>query len=128
MPIIAWTGAAPHSSGCICAGPDRSPARDSNEWLPPFTGNHRCDCLRKVDLGTGGRATGESPKLAKYLGFRKLACSSDGFVEDSAWLQVLGAATSKHLFQLCPLGCGQVCRLGRKSRSRTDITNTGPHG
>ena len=55
MPITASTRAAPHSSGCICAGPDRSLAWDSNEWLPPFTGNYGCGCVRKVDLGTSGR-------------------------------------------------------------------------
>ena len=61
MPITASTRAAPHSSGCICAGPDRSLAWDSNEWLPPFTGNYGCGCLRKVDLGTAGRGNPKYP-------------------------------------------------------------------
>ncbi len=63
MPITASARAAPHSSGCICAGPDRSLAWDSNEWLPPFTGNYGCDCLRKVDLGTGGRGDPKYPAI-----------------------------------------------------------------
>ena len=49
--------------GCICAGPERSLAWDSNKWLPPFSGNYRCDCLRKVDLGTGGRGNQECPAI-----------------------------------------------------------------
>jgi len=48
------------------------------------------------------------------LDSRKLACSRDGFVEDSAWLQVLGAATSKYLFQRCLLERGQVCSANAK--------------
>ena len=63
MPITASTRAAPHSSGCICAGPDRSLAWDSNEWLPPFTGNYGCDCLHKVDLGTAGRGNPKYPAI-----------------------------------------------------------------
>jgi hypothetical protein len=63
MPITASTRAAPHSSGCICAGPDRSLAWDGNEWLPPFTGNYGCDCLRKVDLGTAGRGNPKYPAI-----------------------------------------------------------------
>jgi hypothetical protein len=34
MPITASTRAAPHSSRCICAEPDRWLTWDSNEWLP----------------------------------------------------------------------------------------------
>ena len=62
-PITASTRAAPHSSGCICAGPDRSLAWDSNEWLPPFTGNYGCGCLRKVDFGTAGRGNPKYPAV-----------------------------------------------------------------
>jgi hypothetical protein len=63
MPITASTRAAPHSSACICAGPDCSLAWDSNDWLPPFTGNYGCDCLRKVDLGTAGRGNPKYPAI-----------------------------------------------------------------
>ena len=58
--------------------------------------------------------TGASPKLAKYLDSRKPACSRDGFVEDSAWLQVPGAAASKSLFRRCLLECGQACSADAK--------------
>jgi hypothetical protein len=61
MPITASTRAAPHSSGCICAGPDRSLAWESNKWLPTYTVKCGRDCLRKIDLGTGGRGSPKTP-------------------------------------------------------------------
>jgi hypothetical protein len=33
----------------------------SSKWLPPYTANYGCDCLRKVDLGTGSRGNPKRP-------------------------------------------------------------------
>ena len=35
----------------------------SSKWLPPYTANQGCDCLRKVDLGTGSRGNPKDPAI-----------------------------------------------------------------
>ena len=35
----------------------------SSKWLPPYTANQGCDCLRKVDLGTGSRGNPKDPAV-----------------------------------------------------------------
>jgi hypothetical protein len=62
MPITASTRAAPHSSGWICAGPDRSLTWDGAASgypdIPPTT---VAIALRKVDFGAGSRGNPKIP-------------------------------------------------------------------
>jgi hypothetical protein len=37
----------------------------SSKWLPPYTANYGCDCLRKVDLGTGSRGNPIDPAITR---------------------------------------------------------------
>ena len=54
----------PHTVlGCTVRGLTTCWIGKSSKWLPPYTANYGCDCLRKVDLGTGSRGNPKDPAI-----------------------------------------------------------------